>query len=72
MDDAYWDAVVFFGWMKIHKSNGLVTSGIYKYMRHPQYTGLIKANPRRNYKYHLCYRIASMQGLQLYLGEEKN
>jgi protein-S-isoprenylcysteine O-methyltransferase Ste14 len=32
--------LVFFGWMKIHKSNGIVTSGIYKYMRHPQYTGI--------------------------------
>jgi protein-S-isoprenylcysteine O-methyltransferase Ste14 len=32
--------LVFFGWMKIHKSRGLVTSGIYKYIRHPQYTGI--------------------------------
>jgi protein-S-isoprenylcysteine O-methyltransferase Ste14 len=32
--------LVFFGWMKIHKSEGLVTSGIYKYIRHPQYTGI--------------------------------
>jgi hypothetical protein len=31
--------LVFFGWMKIHKSEGLVTSGIYRYIRHPQYTG---------------------------------
>jgi len=26
--------------MKIHKSEGLVTSGIYRYIRHPQYTGI--------------------------------
>jgi protein-S-isoprenylcysteine O-methyltransferase Ste14 len=32
--------LVFFGWMKIHKSNGLVTNGIYRYIRHPQYTGI--------------------------------
>jgi protein-S-isoprenylcysteine O-methyltransferase Ste14 len=31
--------LVFFGWMKIHKSEGLV-SGIYRYIRHPQYTGI--------------------------------
>jgi protein-S-isoprenylcysteine O-methyltransferase Ste14 len=32
--------LVFFGWMKIHKSSGLVTDGIYRYIRHPQYTGI--------------------------------
>jgi protein-S-isoprenylcysteine O-methyltransferase Ste14 len=32
--------LVIFGWTKIHKSHGLVTSGIYKYIRHPQYTGI--------------------------------
>ena len=32
--------LVFFGWMKIHKSEGLVTSGIYRYICHPQYTGI--------------------------------
>jgi len=32
--------LVFFGWMKIHKSEELVTSGIYRYIRHPQYTGI--------------------------------
>jgi len=32
--------LVFLGWMKIHKSRGLVTGGIYKYIRHPQYTGI--------------------------------
>ena len=33
--------LVFIGWVKIHKSNMLVTDGLYKYIRHPQYTGLI-------------------------------
>jgi protein-S-isoprenylcysteine O-methyltransferase Ste14 len=28
------------GWHKIHKAEGLVTDGLYKYIRHPQYTGL--------------------------------
>lgn len=28
------------GWYKIHRAEGLVTSGIYKYIRHPQYTGI--------------------------------
>jgi protein-S-isoprenylcysteine O-methyltransferase Ste14 len=32
--------LVFWGWIKIHKSEGLVTSSIYKYIRHPQYTGI--------------------------------
>jgi protein-S-isoprenylcysteine O-methyltransferase Ste14 len=32
--------LVFFGWMKIHKSKGLVTDGIYRYISHPQYTGI--------------------------------
>ena len=32
--------LILFGWIKIHNSRGLVTSGIYKYMRHPQYTGI--------------------------------
>jgi protein-S-isoprenylcysteine O-methyltransferase Ste14 len=32
--------LVFFGWMKIHKASGLVTDGIYRYIRHPQYTGI--------------------------------
>ncbi len=31
--------LVFIGWHQIHRANGLVTTGIYKYMRHPQYTG---------------------------------
>ena len=32
--------LVFWGWVEIHKSKDLVTSGIYKYIRHPQYTGI--------------------------------
>jgi protein-S-isoprenylcysteine O-methyltransferase Ste14 len=32
--------LVFFGWMKIHKASALVTDGIYRYIRHPQYTGI--------------------------------
>jgi protein-S-isoprenylcysteine O-methyltransferase Ste14 len=32
--------LVFCGWMKIHKASGLVTDGIYRYIRHPQYTGI--------------------------------
>jgi protein-S-isoprenylcysteine O-methyltransferase Ste14 len=32
--------LVFFGWRKIHKTEALVTDGIYKYVRHPQYVGL--------------------------------
>jgi protein-S-isoprenylcysteine O-methyltransferase Ste14 len=32
--------LVISGWRKIHKSQELVTDGIYRYIRHPQYTGL--------------------------------
>jgi protein-S-isoprenylcysteine O-methyltransferase Ste14 len=32
--------LVFLGWRKIHKAEGLVTDGVYKYIRHPQYVGL--------------------------------
>lgn len=32
--------LVFAAWRKIHKSKTLVTTGLYKYVRHPQYTGL--------------------------------
>lgn len=32
--------VVAVGWHQIHRANGLVTSGIYRYVRHPQYTGI--------------------------------
>jgi protein-S-isoprenylcysteine O-methyltransferase Ste14 len=28
------------GWIRIHRASGLVTEGIYRYMRHPQYTGM--------------------------------
>ncbi len=33
--------LVFLGWRKIHKAEGLVTDGVYGYVRHPQYGGLI-------------------------------
>lgn len=29
------------GWRQIHKAQGLVSTGIYRFMRHPQYTGLL-------------------------------
>jgi len=32
--------LVVFGWRKIHRAKDLVTDGIYKYIRHPQYVGL--------------------------------
>jgi protein-S-isoprenylcysteine O-methyltransferase Ste14 len=32
--------LIALGWAKIHKADGLVTDGIYKFMRHPQYTGI--------------------------------
>ena len=32
--------LVILGWRKIHKSEDLVTDGIYRYIRHPQYAGL--------------------------------
>lgn len=28
------------GWRQIHQATGLVTTGIYRYIRHPQYTGI--------------------------------
>lgn len=28
------------GWRQIHRATGLVTTGIYRYIRHPQYTGM--------------------------------
>ncbi len=31
--------LVIIGWHQIHRATGLVTTGTYKYMRHPQYTG---------------------------------
>lgn len=32
--------LVFLGWRRIHRARGLVTDGIYRYIRHPQYVGL--------------------------------
>ena len=32
--------LVILGWSKIHKSDGLVTDGVYRFIRHPQYVGL--------------------------------
>jgi protein-S-isoprenylcysteine O-methyltransferase Ste14 len=32
--------LISIGWAKIHKADGLVTDGIYKFIRHPQYTGI--------------------------------
>ncbi len=32
--------LIAIGWAKIHKADGLVTNGIYKFIRHPQYTGI--------------------------------
>jgi protein-S-isoprenylcysteine O-methyltransferase Ste14 len=31
--------IVIIGWHQVHGTKGLVTTGIYKYIRHPQYTG---------------------------------
>ena len=28
------------GWRRIHRADGLVIGGIYRWMRHPQYTGI--------------------------------
>jgi protein-S-isoprenylcysteine O-methyltransferase Ste14 len=33
-------ALIVLGWRQIHKGNGLVTTGIYRFVRHPQYTGI--------------------------------
>ncbi|RMF57791.1 MAG: hypothetical protein D6743_18485, partial [Calditrichaeota bacterium] len=32
--------LIALGWRQIHRATGLVTGGIYRYMRHPQYTGI--------------------------------
>lgn len=35
-------SLIFAGWIQIHRSHGeLVTDGIYAYIRHPQYTGIL-------------------------------
>lgn len=34
-------ALVAGGWHQIHRARGLVTGGLYRFMRHPQYTGLL-------------------------------
>ncbi|RMG64322.1 MAG: isoprenylcysteine carboxylmethyltransferase family protein [Calditrichaeota bacterium] len=33
-------ALIALGWQKIHRAGGLVTDGIYRYIRHPQYVGI--------------------------------
>ncbi len=33
-------ALIALGWHKIHRASGLVTEGIYRYIRHPQYVGI--------------------------------
>jgi len=32
--------LVFLSWRKIHRAKGLVTDGVYRFIRHPQYAGL--------------------------------
>jgi methanethiol S-methyltransferase len=32
--------LVYFGWRRIHGAAGLVTDGLYSWVRHPQYTGI--------------------------------
>ena len=32
--------LIAMGWRRIHRADTLVTDGIYKFMRHPQYTGI--------------------------------
>ena len=34
-------AVIVTGWTQIHRGTGLVKTGIYRFMRHPQYTGIL-------------------------------
>jgi protein-S-isoprenylcysteine O-methyltransferase Ste14 len=33
-------ALIAVGWQQIHRAQGLVTTGLYRFMRHPQYTGI--------------------------------
>lgn len=33
-------ALIAGGWHQIHRAQGLVTTGLYRYLRHPQYTGI--------------------------------
>jgi protein-S-isoprenylcysteine O-methyltransferase Ste14 len=32
--------LVMAGWVQVHRATGLVTTGLYRYVRHPQYLGL--------------------------------
>ena len=32
--------LIAIGWKQIHRAEGLVSNGLYKYIRHPQYTGI--------------------------------
>jgi len=34
-------ALIAFGWTQIHRATGLVTTKLYRYIRHPQYTGVL-------------------------------
>lgn len=34
-------AIIAIGWAQIHQAKGMVKTGIYRYMRHPQYTGIL-------------------------------
>ena len=34
-------ALIAIGWTQIHRAKGMITTGIYRYMRHPQYTGIL-------------------------------
>lgn len=34
-------ALVVLGWHRVHQAKGIVSTGLYRYMRHPQYTGIL-------------------------------
>ncbi len=34
-------ALVAVGWMQIHRAEALVSTGLYRFIRHPQYTGIL-------------------------------